>query len=98
MRRLIALVCLAVTVAGCKGFPDLDTAVGTEIHRAPYPALMPLGALLAGSADGTTTAEDGSALAARAAALRARAARQQGPVVDAATKARLAAAVARHEG
>ncbi|MFC2968379.1 hypothetical protein [Acidimangrovimonas pyrenivorans] len=97
MRRLIVLACLVGTVTGCTGFPDLDTAISAETRAAPYPALLPLDALLAGG-DGTATAEAGATLTARAAALRARARALRGPVIDETTRARLAAAVARHSG
>lgn len=72
MPRLALLAALLLTLAGCSGFPALDTAVGPEARRAPYPELKPLSELLGDEA--TPPTEDPTAtLQTRAAALRAKA-------------------------
>jgi hypothetical protein len=56
---------------GCAEFPQLDTAVGPEALRAPYPRLLPASEL---ARFGTPAGPDFAAgLDARVAALRARA-------------------------
>lgn len=86
-----------LAIAACTQFPDLDSRTTRAAMNAPYPALVPLDALLAGlpamdRGEVITRGLEGRAagLRARAAALRARA------VIDSGTRARLAAAVARN--
>lgn len=76
--RPAAPICLALLVAACDPFPDLDTG-SDDAARAPYPTLVPLTGLLAGigpnapppEADAQQIEEE---LTARVEALRARAA------------------------
>lgn len=84
---------LAVLV-GCAQFPEVDAALGRESARAGYPRLIPLEGVLAAAAGGATAGPDlGAGLAARAARLRLRAGALRGPVIDAATRARMRAGV-----
>lgn len=85
-------------MAACATFPEVDRAVsasGTQAGGA-VPVLVPLEGLLAQAAPGRATDASRDAVAGRAAGLRARAAAMRGPVQDAATRARLAAAIAAH--
>lgn len=96
---LLPMAAAAATVlallAGCARFPEVDR-FPPATGGAAAPALLPLDDLLSqaavASAGGTQAA--GEALAARAARLKARAALMRGPVLDPATRARLAAAIA----
>jgi hypothetical protein len=91
--RLLALALLAA----CASFPKLDGAATRAAPSGPYPALVPLDALLAEAGAPGRGVEASQGLQARAAALKARAAALRGrPVIDRATRARLDAAVARH--
>lgn len=65
---------------------------------AGYPTLLPIDQVLAGVEDGTDGTHSAGNLAARAARLKARARALGGPVLDAAARARLTAAVTRHNG
>lgn len=89
LRHLASLVVLCA-VAGCADWPD-PVIPGTDAARAaPWPALVPLSDILVG---GTRVSEPVVPSAARLAALTARAASLRGPVVDAATRARMARGV-----
>jgi hypothetical protein len=99
--RLMTLVLLG-GLAACSPFPDLDLPAdpdGVERAGGAYPALAPLGGILA-RAD-TLAASDRSGpaalsgLAGRLAALQARAARLRGPVLNPAMRARLSRGVNR---
>lgn len=87
-------------VAGCTPPPDLRDQVAPVDTSAAWPSLLSFDALqqstgIAGQND--TEFSTGTAdLAARAAALRARAGRLSQPILDAATRRRLQAAIARH--
>lgn len=85
---------LALALAACAQFPELDAARSADVADAPWPDLLPIETLLAGPPPRATEAET-DAVAARAAALRNRAARLKGPVVDAATKSRMRRGVSR---
>ena len=88
------LLCLAL--AGCAEAPSLDGRISAAAAAAPYPVLQPLAPLLAQAAQpGRITPQTPRQLEGGAAALRARAAALRGPVVDAATRARMQAAAAR---
>lgn len=89
MRRLVPL--LALSLAACTQFPELDARLTEADRTAPYPALVPLAPLLA-RADAASAAPVAD-LAGRLAALNARAAALRGPVIDAATTGRMAAGV-----
>ena len=90
---LILVLCLALVA--CATVPDLGPQTGT---KGPAPQLLPLDQLIAEARGGRLTAGVGEALVARANRLRARAAAMRGPVHDPATRARLAAAIARGVG
>jgi hypothetical protein len=83
---------LGLTLGACTQFPDLDGTVAPDLAGADFPALVPLGPLLAsavptGAADTAQTTQD---LQSRIAALRARAqALQRRPVLDDGSQSRL---------
>ncbi|MEX5729607.1 hypothetical protein Ga0609869_002960 [Rhodovulum iodosum] len=79
-RAVLLLICLALA-AGCAPRQTVGLAEAGRTAALPYPVLLPLDGLLAGTED--TRLEDDSAarLAARAAALRAKAARLNAPVL-----------------
>ena len=82
---------LSACLTACAPLPDF--AEFPQAAGAAAPALLPLDQLLA-AADAPAVAESRAAsLTARAARLRARAALMRGPVMDPATRARLAAAI-----
>ena len=95
MRPLCPLV-LCLTLAGCADAPSLDGRISAAAAAAPYPTLQPLAPLLVQAAQpGRITPQTTAELDGGAAGLRARAAALRGPVVDAATRARMRAAAAR---
>ncbi len=96
LRIIPALAISAALLAGCSDFPELDDAVSPTARKAGYPALLPIDQLIAGAKDVQITEETVSSLQSRIARLNARAARLRGPVIDAATRARMRAAIARH--
>lgn len=73
MRPALSVLILAVALAGCTRFPELDRAPARVPANAPYPALVPLDPLLAEAEEPGRAETAGPALAARAARLRARA-------------------------
>jgi len=97
--RLPAL--LVVLAAGCAPLPDFGAAGGRGGLPPPaggYPQILPIEALLA-QADGMVLdAGLAATVVARAAGLRARAAALRRPVIDSATRARMAAAARRLGG
>jgi len=98
MRKAVFLLCFSFGLTGCAEFPELESAISDRGRAAGYPALLPMEDLLARANAPTRLDETtGAGLAARAAALRARADRlRRMPVVDAAARRRMLAAVARH--
>ena len=91
MRLILALTLAAL--AGCTTFPELDAVQTPGLANAPYPRLLPLGTLLAEGSAPRATPEAMGDVAARAARLRARADRLRSPVIDSATRARMARGV-----
>jgi hypothetical protein len=85
-----ALILCATALLGCAPLPG-----GLSSGNAPPPPLLPLDTLLAGVDAPGATAATADTLAGRAARLRTRAALMRAPVLDPATRARLAAAIAR---
>lgn len=84
----IALTCLAA----CASFPEIDRAVPQVDADAPFPALVPLGPLLAQAEVATTAGITPASVVAtndRIAGLQARANGLRGPVIDAGTRARM---------
>ena len=92
--RCIALAAGLAGLAACGAAPDFGRDDGAAA-RAGYPAILPLGPLLAQAQGGVITPDLTAALEARGAALRARAAALRRPVIDASSRARMAAALAR---
>ncbi|MHA6326035.1 hypothetical protein [Roseivivax sp. CAU 1753] len=89
MHRLFCLLLLA----SCAQFPELDATATPGVAEADYPDLLPLDALLRGPVP-RATPDLRASVVSRAASLEARAARLRGPVIDAATRARMARGVA----
>ncbi len=84
-------------LAACTEFPELDRAMSPEARRAGYPALVPVEPILFAAFRGQPdTPAETAWLVRRAAGLRARADALRGPVIDTASRARLAAALRRH--
>lgn len=84
---------LALSLAGCATFPELDATVSDDAKSADYPRLMPVSELTAAAPEARITEQAASSLNGRVSALRARAARLRGSVVDSATKRRMRAGV-----
>ena len=81
---------LALALAACTQFPELDRTIGPEAEAADYPALIPLEPVLA-RVEGAPerNAETEAEVQARAEALRARAEALRGGVVDSETQERM---------
>ncbi|MEP3845630.1 MAG: hypothetical protein ABJM43_09855 [Paracoccaceae bacterium] len=91
MLRLVCSLTLICGLASCATFPELDSSFSPAARTADFPALVPLEPLLAQNAGtGTNPQETVKTLEGRLASLRARAARLRGPVLDRASRARLA--------
>ncbi|WP_394154086.1 hypothetical protein [Loktanella salsilacus] len=83
-------------LAGCADAPSLDGRISAAAAAAPYPQLQPLAPLLAQAAQpGRITATSTAQMDGSTAGLRARAAALRGPVIDAATRARMQQGIAR---
>lgn len=86
-------VIIALLLAGCTQFPELDATVDPDLQDAPFPALVPLGPILSRSQELPNI--DGSVpdlaanIDARISRLRARAATLRGPVISSASRARM---------
>ncbi|MDO6731320.1 hypothetical protein Q4577_14910 [Marinovum sp. 2_MG-2023] len=91
IRLCLCLVPLTL-VLGCTQFPALDNSEGPDVAAAAYPRLLSIEELRA-IPDSTTTLEVQTSLLGRLAALRARAAGLQSPVIDRATRSRMARGV-----
>ncbi len=95
MRRAVIIAVFA-TLVGCSDFPELDAVVSDRARNAAYPEILPLSALVASVPPVQTGLGVGN-LTSRLQNLRARAAiARSRPVVDAATRARMMAALNRH--
>lgn len=90
MSHRVAALAVLISLSACAQFPAIDAM--PPAASGPAPALVPIDRLLA-AADAPTSAR-AAGLAARAARLKVRAALMRGPVLDPATRARLAAAIA----
>jgi hypothetical protein len=95
-----ALIAVLVLLTGCASFPEVEAAQQGRVAGVT-PALVPMAGLLAQAGPGRANPNARDALdaragglRARAGGLRARAGAMRGPVHDAATRARLAAAIA----
>lgn len=87
MHRSTACLSAFLLVSACAQFPEIDAIPATTAAVAP--ALVPLDSLLASTVAATPAPDLGP----RAARLKARAALMRGPVMDPATRARLASAI-----
>ena len=94
-RFTIALMLASLlAAAGCSDFPQLDGVVSERARAADYPRILPLDQLLSGARG---TGSGLGTLPARLSNLRGRAyAMRSRPVIDAASRARMMAALARH--
>jgi hypothetical protein len=93
--RLVLPLTLALALAGCTQFPELDSRTADIDPRAPYPALVPLEPLLAQARDTRIDDESEARVAARVAALNARAERLRRTIIDSDTRDRLDRGVTR---
>lgn len=96
LRQTAAFAILVTVMVGCSDFPELDAAVTPAARQAGYPSLIPINQLIDGAQDVQITPQTVANLQGRVSGLQARAARLRGPVIDAATRARMRAAIARH--
>jgi hypothetical protein len=98
--RLFAACILCASTLACSAPPEVSTRAAQLGSNAPWPSLL-TSTQLAQSFDpqsqntGATAEAQLASIAQRAAQLRARAARMSGPVLDATTRKRLQAALAR---
>lgn len=74
MRALpvLTLALVAPVFAACARFPEVEAAESATVASAPYPALLPIDALVAGAPPGPSS-DPAASVTARAAALRTRA-------------------------
>ena len=93
--RMILMIAIA-GLGACAEFPQLDDRIDAAALAADYPTLQPLDPLLAKTANqtNTITAASEAGFDSRITILRSRAARLGGPVIDAATLARMRRVVA----
>jgi len=93
--RMILMIAIA-GLGACAEFPQLDDRIDAAALAADYPTLQPLDPLLAKAANqkSTITAASEAGFDSHIGTLRARAARLRGPVIDAATRARMRRGVA----
>lgn len=93
--RMILMIAIA-GLGACADFPQLDDRLDDAALAADYPTLLPLDPLLARAANQTTaiTSASEANFDSRIATLRARAIQLRGPVIDAATRARMRRGVA----
>ena len=97
MLRILPLFALTATLmAACSDFPQLDESVTPTARNAEYPRLMPIDQIISGAKDVQITEATISTLNGHIARLRGRASRLSRPVIDAGTRARLQAAISRH--
>lgn len=85
-------IVLGLGVSACADFPEVDAALASGSASRDYPALLPFEDLLA-APEARVSATDEAALLARAEALRNRADGLRGPVIDRATRDRMAGGV-----
>lgn len=91
MKRTLLSLPLIAALAACAQFPELDRTITPELQAADFPALVPIGPLIAGAqTDGVDAGQANAQIDARVAALRARAARMRGSVLTGRERQRLA--------
>lgn len=87
---LLAPAALALSLAGCTQFPELEGTVAPEVQKASYPDLVPLEPILANlEPGGTDPAATSAGIEGRLGALRARANAMRGAVLSGGEKKRL---------
>lgn len=89
MRTVALAFCL---IGACAPFPQIAGVDASQAANAPYPDLVPVETILARAPEQATP--DLGNMNARLSALRARAVGLRGPVIDGATRARMARGVA----
>lgn len=95
-RAIFAILVGLPLLAGCVEFPDLDAAIAQRGPVGGFPELIPIDPLLLEAEIDTLDAQaQAELLVARVSQLRARARALQRPVIDRATRAKMAAAVRR---
>lgn len=94
----LPLIIVFAGLTACAAFPQLDANLDAKARAADFPRLQPLTPLLAQAdtmqATGQISPVTVARFAARTAQLSARASRLRGPVIDAATLARMRRGVA----
>jgi hypothetical protein len=96
MRLLTCIILFALSA--CTSFPELDGTIAPADENAAYPTLVPLAPLLAEAQGATQTRITPASIATlenRLGRLRGKARGLRGPVIDAATRARMRAAARR---
>ncbi len=88
--RLTRMI-FVVALSACGSFPVLDENISDSARKAPYPALTPVGPLLAKSSQ--TTSLDDEGFGPRVADLNARADALRDPVIDGNTRSTLQAGI-----
>ncbi len=92
MRPILPLILLLATA--CTPFPALQDRVSADAARADYPALVPLGPVLAAAEAQRLQPAPDAGLDGRIAALQARAAALRGAIIDGPTRNRMRAGIA----
>ncbi|WP_298971322.1 hypothetical protein [uncultured Roseobacter sp.] len=88
--RVLALLILPLSLAGCVQFPEIDDATGQVAEQADYPDLVPLEPVLGALPTTTGDSDETQAqLEARVSGLKARANGLRGPVLSDGDRARL---------
>ena len=95
MRRYPSILALVV-LAACSRLPQLEAPMSRVTAQTPYPVLLSLPEIAAIDAAAGSAEAAAAIVQARARALRARAATLRGPVIAAADRRRLNAAMDRH--
>ena len=91
----LALLLLVLSVAACAGVPNLDRAMPAAGQSPTFPALVPLGPLLAQADDlnGAGQADPAAGFRSRIGQLNARAAALRAPVISPQTRAQMQAGI-----
>ncbi len=93
MKRAYSFLALWAALAltgACTQFPALDRTITPELEGSGYPALVPLGPVLASATTaGVEPVQATAAIDARVAALKSRAARMRGSVLSGVERQRL---------
>ena len=93
---VISLAALGL-LAACADFPDLDSAISQRGRNSPYPSLIQIDGIHRPGASELERIETiAKTMVARANGLRQRASALRGPIIDAQTRRKMAAALARH--